>query len=312
MPSADQQDGHSAQHDFLDKHEQTLQDKTNRLHEEPIFNGWTPRLGIKGTTGTATVPPGAFPTNFEQSTSTNNLKKKWMNRLEALYRRNTWRHALTLAWRKVDIHGDKICNRDQIIKLLTTTAALYPQDAMRVYETWDPDMIGTVALATVLADLDSLDPTYEGSLVNPPPSKEDLPPAVKSKSNMPSQPGGIFGGGAWEEEADQMKLSTSKFVPAHASQSLAEQRQESFGAKGGNCSNISSIAGGIFGPADEMLPPPRAKKTSNTSSVPGGIFAVDNSPPPPARVKKTSNTSSVPGGIFAPDPPIRMRDVDYE
>ena len=272
-----------------------------------LHPGWTARLGIKGTTGCASVAPSAFPTEFQKKPSADKLKRDWMSRLESMYSRNTWRHALTLAWRKFDMDDDKICSALEMLKLLTTTASIYPSEAEQMYKTWDPEMNGFVTLQTVLDDLSELDPTYEVSLVNAPPSAADVPSTIKSKSNRPSQPGGIFGGGAWSDEYDE--LATRARVPARE----ADLDPRGYMPQGGNFSNKSSIEGGIFGfdTSDAPKPPP-AKKSSNTSSIPGGIFAMSDAPPPPPRFKKNSNTSSVPGGIFASAPEIKLRAVDRE
>ena len=110
------------------------------------------------------------------------------------------------------------------------------------------------------------------------------------RGNLPSQAGGIFGGGSYEADARNELPPTGPPAKARFTGPAAPSSRP----KG----NQSSIEGGIFGDAAPVAPPSSRPNRSNQSSIPGGIFGEQSAPMAQAPKKRHSNASSIPGGIF--------------
>lgn len=148
-----------------------------------------------------------------------------------------------------------------------------------------------VPIDLIIADLTGAQQQY-GTLFNS--GDEPVKANLKSRGNLPSQEGGIFGGGSYASDA-KMELGAPRGgappppTPPIASAAPAERQR----------GNQSSITGGIFGAAALQPPPSSRANRSNQSSIPGGIFG-DAQPgaAPSQRARPNSNASSIPGGIF--------------
>lgn len=121
----------------------------------------------------------------------------------------------------------------------------------------------------------------------------------QAKGNLPSQQGGIFGGGSYEADAQGQLDSYRKSGQPEAQPALGggSAAQPSNRPRG----NQSSVEGGIFAPMDAAPPPssrPDGGNKSNRSSVQGGIFGEGPPVAPQMEKKFNSNRSSIPGGIF--------------
>ena len=120
--------------------------------------------------------------------------------------------------------------------------------------------------------------------------------AKQAKGNLPSQEGGIFGGGSYQAEAEGLPSHRPAQPMPPQSQAGGMVAQQSSRPKG----NQPSVEGGIFAPMDPSAAPPPSSRSnrSNKSSVEGGIFAQPALAGPPQEKKFNSNRSSIPGGIF--------------
>lgn len=120
--------------------------------------------------------------------------------------------------------------------------------------------------------------------------------AKEAKGNLPSQSGGIFGGGSYQAEAEGLPSNRPAAPMPPQSQAGGTAAQQSSRPKG----NQSSVQGGIFAPMEPTdAPPPSSRSNrSNKSSIEGGIFGSAGPVGPPQEKKFNSNRSSIEGGIF--------------
>jgi len=150
---------------------------------------------------------------------------------------------------------------------------------------------GAVPIDLIIADLTGAQQQY-GTLFNS--GDEPVKANLKSRGNLPSQEGGIFGGGSYASDANSERGAPQSNAPPPPTPPM--QPEAAVERPRGN---MSSIAGGIFG--DAAPPPPNSSRSnrSNQSSIPGGIFG-DSQPAatPSQRARPNSNASSIQGGIF--------------
>lgn len=246
------------------------------------------------------------------------LKTKLVARLEEKCGRKTMRWRLQHAFHDVDLDERGVVSLPQWVRITELLGcARDMREATRLFVFFDTadgqrEQSGVISQEVVVVDLlacrmggreESIFAKHGGLDAGP-------APGSKSKGNLPSHPGGVFAGGAYEEEWTQhpswqnpdAKRSPPAVRPAPSAASAA--------AKGGNVSNISSVEGGIFAAPEGGAPTHPPRKTgpcSNNSSVPGGIFAapVGMMAPSYDPGKKNSNQSSIPGGLFAPSTAMR-------
>ena len=270
---------------------------------------------IQGPTGLASMsiePPAPRELTIPE------LKIKLVKRLEEKCGTKTMRWRLTHAFRTVDLGEKGIVSLAQWLRINDLLGcALDPRGATRLFLYYDTadgqrERSNVISQEEVIADLLACrvgrdeDVFAKHGLLDTGP-----PPGSKSKSNLPSHQGGVFAGGAWEDEwhrnggTPQLLVDpASPTKPAKYPPPAPPASHLSAAApKQGNASNLSSVEGGIFAPprTAERNPPRKVGPYSNNPSLPGGIFAVA----PAAEYvfdprKKNSNQSSVPGGPFAP------------
>jgi len=173
-----------------------------------------------------------------------------------------------------------------------------------VFEFWDcmagqRDRTGCVEVDLIVSDLLASQPQYDTGFNS---GAETLKTNKGAKGNLPSQAGGIFGGGSYEADS-RNELPTPNRQPTGAPNPgyAAAAAQQSGRPKG----NQSSIPGGIFGGGDDAAPPPPSaaaggrSNRSNQSSIPGGIFGeAQQQSARQGGHRCNSNASSIPGGIF--------------
>ena len=177
--------------------------------------------------------------------------------------------------------------------------AVTVEEAQFLFHFWDTmaeqqEPVGVVALGLCISDLLSTQPQYGTGFSSGP---ETLKTNKGAKGNLPSQSGGIFGGGSYAADAMQEQGGA---LPQASSPGRAVARTEPSARPKGN---QSSIPGGIFGEADPSQQPPPSSRSnrSNQSSIQGGIFGegpVARMPTQQGDRSNRSNQSSIPGGIF--------------
>ena len=172
--------------------------------------------------------------------------------------------------------------------------ALSANESAFLFDFWDTlagqqDGQGFVEVSLVVQDIFNSVPEYSTGFK----SGDDGFKNKGAKGNMPSQEGGIFGGGAYSADA-MGGYAVKKGVYVPETGAAAEYNRPKY-------SNQSSVEGGIFGEGacPPLVPASNGKSNrSNQSSIAGGIFG--EAPPIviPTHQKKNSNQSSIPGGIF--------------
>lgn len=178
-------------------------------------------------------------------------------------------------------------------------SAVSDEEANFLFHFWDTlaetqEPQGAVEIGIAVRDLMSSVPSYGGAFN----SGDDGFKNKGAKGNLPSQEGGIFGGGAYSADAYNEVYAPPSARPTPAQSAYAPP--ESQRPRG----NQSSIAGGIFGgeSAVAAAPPPPSSgaggNKSNKSSIAGGIFGEAAPIAAPAQKARYSNQSSIPGGIF--------------
>ena len=223
-----------------------------------------------GMPGFATLTLGAPPEPKEPTVE--DLKQRWLERFEAMTASKTsLRRRVLASFRAADEDEDGLLSREQCIGLAASTgAALDPAETARVYAHWASSRADAERISIVDAVNDLLSLPLDGGSPESPGAR-----VVSTKSNRESHPHGVFGGGAFEDEAHRPA------EPRHESPALRRAATTSSPSNGHVNKNCSSVEGGIF--AEEPQPcasPSRPGKTrSNDPSVPGGIFAVSDEVP---------------------------------
>jgi len=230
---------------------------------------------------------------------------QYLNKLESKIKGQLSKHAITknLTQHIPQYNANDSNNSNFVISFLQFQRsledagnALSRDEASFLFQFWDTcagqqDPCGSVPVDLAINDLLHSIKGYPGE-GNP--FKSGVEPQAKTsgnKSNGPSQPGGIFGGGAYEADAASNR-GNAVILPSTAVPPASSQKPYS---------NQSSQPGGIFGTYE---PPPSTRgggngNKSNQSSVEGGIFApAENETRQHRPNKQNSNTSSIPGGIF--------------
>lgn len=245
------------------------------------------------------------------------LREKLVAKLELKsgYRSMRWR--LQHAFHGVDLDEDGRVSLPEWVRIVETLGqALTLREAATLFLYYDTaggqrERRGTIEQAVVMADVLANRAGAGGDVnVFAKHGALDLgpPPGSKSKSQLPSEPGGLFGGAAYEKEwTDHPSWASGDFAPPPPGSFAPRDGRPS--VAGGNRSNHPSVEGGIFGGA--ATPPvlkPSAWRSSNAPSLPGGIFASSDPGGVDYREKKSTNLPSVPGGIFAPSTALRRLD----
>jgi len=175
------------------------------------------------------------------------------------------------------------------------------QETKFLFDFWDTgagqqEARGAVPIELIVQDLLESRPEY-GTGFNS--GSDGLKANKGAKGNLPSQAGGIFGGGSYEADAQLAKGGPPPQMPAYAqpTQPTHDPAAPAQRPRG----NQSSIVGGIFGEGPPAAPASNraTSNRSNQSSISGGIFG-EAGPGAPATNKSSnkSNQSSIPGGIF--------------
>lgn len=183
----------------------------------------------------------------------------------------------------------------------TAGSAISEEEARLLFYFWDTrggqiEACDQVPIKLAVDSMLSNTPEY-GVLVA---GSAPAPVVNRGKGNLPSQEGGIFGGGVYQQDATMdianQKTNRQAFRPVQlpALEDLQGQQRP----KG----NQSSVEGGIFGMEDSTRQGPPAQKSnrSNQPSIPGGIFGEAHAVPDPCPPKsgRNRNGSSIEGGIF--------------
>jgi len=209
--------------------------------------------------------------------------------------------------RLLRIFTDKDSNQDGFVTLVQFKEAIREgggnaisdAEAEFLFDFWDTmagqqEPQGAVECALCATDLLASQPSYNTGFN----SGDELIKANKGgRGNLPSQQGGIFGGGSYEADANRENgTHVARAMPNQPLNAAAQQPPT-----GRPRGNQSSIEGGIFGEQNEAQKPVRSGNgggnQSNKSSIEGGIFG-HAQPAAPARQGRNSNQSSIPGGIF--------------
>lgn len=237
------------------------------------------------------------------------LKEKVLLKLEEKCGVRSMRWRLQHAFLAVDMDGDGHVSLAEWVRVVETLGcALNLREAARMFLFYDTadgsrQRSGLISQAVVMADLLALAKGAEQSPFAKHGALELGPvPGSRSRGNLPSVQGGLFAGGAYEDEWTA-KPSWNNPDACAARPSVPSTADFPIRARGGNASNVSSLEGGIFAPPDSSAPPTRQRTgpRSNEPSVPGGIFsaiAEDTHRAPRSNI--SSNISSMPGGLFAP------------
>jgi len=232
-------------------------------------------------------------------TTVKELQLKILDKIELKHKSGVKKHTLE------SIFGNADKNRDGLLSLNDFATALEMQcsnalskpELNFVFEFWDTmagqrDASGFIEVDLVVQDLLASMPTY-GTGFNS--GDEGIKANKGAKGNLPSQSGGIFGGGAYSADAAGESISHRALNPVQQSQPLPAA--QGVRPKG----NQSSIPGGIFGADESAAPTPtqnNRSNRSNQSSIQGGIFGEAPAPAPKQYQGRNSNQSSIPGGIF--------------
>ena len=174
------------------------------------------------------------------------------------------------AFTDADSNNDGFLTLNEFNKALELCGnALKPVEAEFLFNFWDTlagqhEAQGVVEVEMCLKDLFGSQKSY-GTGFN---SGDEFIKASKgAKGNMPSQAGGIFGGGSYEADARGGPVPTGR-VPQPPAQVPSQRTEQSNRPRG----NQSSIAGGIFGEGPAAMPIKPGGNRGNQSSIPGGIF----------------------------------------
>jgi hypothetical protein len=192
------------------------------------------------------------------------IQGKFLAKMENKYKGAITKARLTKVFSEFDHDNDGFITLDEFKSALEFSGnSLSETEGEFLFGFWDTmagqqEAQGAVQISLAVSDLLSTQPAYGGPFKS---GDDGFKINPTSKSNRPSQEGGIFGGGSYEADA----AGDALFAPA-AENVPGPQSTRS------NKSNQSSIAGGIFGSAEPLQAPAPKKFNSNASSVPGGIF----------------------------------------
>lgn len=182
----------------------------------------------------------------------------------------------------------------------TAGSAISEEEARLLFYFWDTrggqiEACDQVPIKLAIESMLSNTPEY-GVLVG---GSAPAPVMNRGQGNRPSQEGGIFGGGVYQQDATKeiasQKMNRQAFRPVQlpALEDLQGQQRPR--------GNESSIEGGIFGNEGPSSQGPPSQKTNrnNQSSIPGGIFGEAYAVPDPRpKSGRNHNGSSIEGGIF--------------
>jgi hypothetical protein len=226
------------------------------------------------------------------------IQGKFLAKMENKYKGAITKARLTKVFSEFDHDNDGFITLDEFKSALEFSGnSLSETEGEFLFGFWDTmagqqEAQGAVQISLAVSDLLSTQPAYGGPFKS---GDDGFKINPTSKSNRPSQEGGIFGGGSYEADAAGDALSARRGAaapPPQASMAAAPSSRP----KG----NQPSVPGGIFAPAAENVPGPQSTRSnkSNQSSIAGGIFGSAEPLQAPAPKKFNSNASSVPGGIF--------------
>lgn len=269
-------------------------------------------IRVNGPAGFGSMAP---PPPDPRELTVPELREKLIAKLELKsgYRSMRWR--LQHAFHGVDLDEDGLVSLPEWIRIVETLGqALTLREAATLFLYYDTaggqrERRGVIEQAVVMADVlanrhgaggDVSIFAKHGSLDRSP------PPGSKSKAQLPSEPGGLFAGAAYEKEwSDNPSWANSEYAPPPPGSFIPRADRS---GTGGNCSNNPSVEGGIFGAAMPPVLKP-STRTSNAPSLPGGIFAFPEADSAQFyKQKKSTNLPSVPGGIFAPSTALKRLD----
>lgn len=185
------------------------------------------------------------------------------------------------------------------MKLEQGANALSPDEERFLFSFYDTmagqqDPTGSISVDLVIQDLLHSVGNYSTGFRS---GEEDIKSNKNAKGNLPSQQGGIFGGGSYAADARDE-------LPRGGAPPQYQQQQAMAAPSNRPRGNQSSIAGGIFGEAGPPEAPALSNRggnggnKSNRSSVQGGIFGEEPTPQVAQKQGRNSNQSSIPGGIF--------------
>lgn len=229
------------------------------------------------------------------------IQAKIVAKFDEKYKGGMTKNRLERMFREADKNNDGFITLPEFVMALEQNAnALSDDEASFLFQFWDTmagqqEPQGAVQTDLAVNDLLSSQPEYTTGFR----SGAEGFRAKQAKGNLPSQQGGIFGGGSYEADAEGQLDSYRQNKPAQPAPSMGggSAAQPSNRPKG----NQSSIEGGIFGGMD-AAPPPSSRSDkgnrSNQSSIQGGIFGEAPPSGPHMEKKFNSNRSSIPGGIF--------------
>jgi len=237
-------------------------------------------------------------------TTIKDLQAKYLTKLESKTKGGITKRTLSKNLGEFDGDNDGFVSFNEFWRSLERAGnALSSQEAEFLFSFWDTragqqDPCGYVPVALAVDDLLSSQEQYTSVMFKSGVDKMmDSPTKGGNQSNRSSQQGGIFGGGAYSADA-----AGGGYGAPPPSVSAPVAQFEMAAAQEKPRGNQSSIAGGIFGEADQSAPPSSrgGGNKSNKSSIEGGIFgtAMENMPMQPRANKPYSNASSIPGGIF--------------
>lgn len=233
-------------------------------------------------------------------TSIADIQKKFLEKLENKFKGSITRAKLMRIFSDFDRDGDGFITLAEFRQSIEMSGnALSPLETEFLFHFWDTmaeqqPAQGAIEIAVAVADLVASVPQYGGGFR----SGDEGFKAKGAKGNLPSQEGGIFGGGSYEADAANVPMDSYRPAAAPVAPGAAPSMEVPVSRPKGN---QSSIAGGIFGSEGAAQAAPtsnRSNNKSNQSSIPGGIFGEGPAISAPAPKKFNSNQSSIPGGIF--------------
>lgn len=229
------------------------------------------------------------------------IQSKILEKVDQKYKGGVSKQRLDKGFRELDLDGDGFLRFNEFAEALSVHFGnpISGDESQFLFQFWDTmagqqEPQGAIEIDLAVQDLLSSVPQY-GTGFNS--GHDGIKSNKGAKGNMPSQAGGIFGGGSYEADANNMLSARSAPMDAR-SVPMQPEAPPSSRPRG----NQSSIPGGIFGEAAPTQPPlsgnGQGSNRSNQSSIAGGIFG-EGPAPAAQKVKKfNSNQSSIPGGIF--------------
>jgi len=227
------------------------------------------------------------------------IQAKIVAKFEQKHKGGMTKSKLNMMFNQVDKDKDGFITFPEFLTALEHDCnALTDNEASFLFQFWDTmagqqEPQGGVQIDLAVNDLLSSVPDYNTGFRSGP----DQFRQKQAKGNLPSQEGGIFGGGSYAADANGSLeyQQYARAAPPPMSSVGSTAAQQSSRPKG----NQSSIEGGIFGQAASQDAPPSSRSNrSNQSSIQGGIFGEAQPIGMPVEKKFNSNRSSIPGGIF--------------